>query len=331
MLGMPLKEMPNLDRKQTKTVLVTGANGFIGKELVEKLLDTDYLVRGQVRSSPETLKSSERLAWYVTGDLSQQNDFSMVDGIDTVVHLAGRAHVMRETSEDPLAEFRRANVSATKLLATEAAKRGVRRFIFISSIGVNGNATYGHPFTENSLPAPHNSYAISKWEAELELMRISRETDIEVVILRPPLVYGPGAKANFQRLLHAVEQGWPLPFGAIQNRRSLLYLGNLVDAIQVCIEHPNAAGQTFLLADGEPVSTPELINALARALGRRARLLDVPLSILKLLGTLLGKQSSIVQLTSSLCVDSSAIRSRLGWTPPFSMEAGLAATVSSSG
>lgn len=319
--------MRNLDQWRVKSVLVTGANGFIGKELSRDLVDNGYSVRALVRSGKEASTPSENLTWYVTGDLANQNDFSMLDGVDAIVHLAGRAHVLRETAADPLTEFRRVNVLATKILAKEAADHGVRRFVFISSIGVNGNATFGQAFTELSQLSPHNPYAISKWEAELELMRVARETNLEVVILRPPLVYGPGVKANFQRLMHAVERGWPLPFGAIQNKRSLLYLGNLIDAIRMCIEHPDASGQTFLLDDGEPISTPELISALARAMGREARLVDVPLGMLKLLGALFGKQSAVAQLTGSLCVDSTAIRSRLGWAPPFSMESGLAATV----
>jgi UDP-glucose 4-epimerase len=175
--------------------------------------------------------------------------------------------------------------------------------------------------------APEDAYAISKWEAEQGLQRIAQETGLEIVILRPPLVYGPGVKANFLRLMRMVQRGWPLPLGAIRNRRSLLYLGNFVDAICLCVEHPAAAGQTFLLDDGQPVSTPELVRAVARAMGRPARLLAVPVDMLEIVGTLLGKRAAVARLKGSLWVDSSLIRTRLGWTPPYSMEAGLAETV----
>ncbi len=225
--------------------------------------------------------------------------------------------------------YRATNTEATLNLARQAAQAGVKRFVFISSIKVNGEGRDA-PYRETDAAAPEDAYAISKWEAEQGLRQIARETGLEVVILRPPLVYGPGVKANFQRLLQMVRRGWPLPLGAIHNRRSLLYLGNFVDAIRLCVEHPAAAGQTFLLDDGEPVSTPELIRAVARAMGRPARLLAVPVGVLEFAGALLGKRAAVARLTGSLWVDSSAIRSRLGWTPPFSMEAGLAATVAAS-
>jgi UDP-glucose 4-epimerase len=233
---------------------------------------------------------------------------------------------MDDASIDPLAAFRSINTVATLNLARQAAQVGVKRFVFVSSIKVNGEGR-AVPYRETDAPAPEDAYAISKWEAEQGLRQIERETGMEVVILRPPLVYGPGVKANFLRLIQVVKRGWPLPLGAIRNRRSLLYLGNFVDAIRLCVEHPAAAGQTFLLDDGEPVSTPELIRALARAMGRPARLLAVPVSALEFAGMLLGRRAAVARLMGSLWVDGSAIRSRLGWTPLFSMEAGLAATV----
>jgi UDP-glucose 4-epimerase len=232
---------------------------------------------------------------------------------------------MNDKASDPLAEFREVNTEGTLNLACQAAQAGVKRFVFISTIKVNGEGRDA-PYRETDAAAPKDAYAISKWEAEQGLRQIEQETGMEVVILRPPLVYGSGVKANFQRLLHVVRRGWPLPLGAIHNRRSLLYLGNFVDAIRLCLEHPAAAGQTFLLDDGEPVSTPELIRAVARAMGRPARLLAVPVGMLKFAGALLGKRAAIARLADSLYVDSSAIRSRLGWVPPFSMEAGLATT-----
>lgn len=247
-------------------------------------------------------------------------------GCETVVHLAARVHMMRESVQDPLASYLEINTGATLNLARQAVQSGVKRFVFISTIKVNGEGRDA-AYRETDVPAPEDAYAISKWEAEQGLQRIARETGLEVVILRPPLVYGPGVKANFLRLMKTIQRGWPLPLGAIRNRRSLLYLGNFVDAIRLCVEHPAAAGQTFLLDDGQAVSTPELIRAVARAMGRPARLLAVPVGVLAFLGALLGKRAAVARLTGSLHVDSSAIRSRLGWTPPYSMEAGLAATV----
>ena len=243
-----------------------------------------------------------------------------------VVHLAARVHVMRDEASDPLAKFREVNTEGTLNLARQAAQAGVKRFVFVSSIKVNGEGRDA-AYRETDSPAPEDTYAISKWEAEQGLQQISQETGLEVVILRPPLVYGPGVKANFRRLLDTVARGWPLPLGAIRNRRSLLYLGNFVDAIRVCVEHPAAAGKTFLVDDGQPVSTPDLIRAVAHAMGRPARLLAVPVDALEFAGALLGKQAAVARLTGSLWVDSSLIRTRLGWTPPYSMAAGLAATV----
>lgn len=233
---------------------------------------------------------------------------------------------MDDRASDPLAGFREVNTDGTLNLARQAAQAGVRRFVFVSSIKVNGEGRAA-AYLETDAPAPQDPYAISKWEAEQGLQRIARETGLEVVVLRPPLVYGPGVKANFLQLMQAVQRGWPLPLGAIHNRRSLLFLGNFVDAIRLCVVHPDAAGQTFLLDDGGPVSTPELIRALAHAMGRPARLLAVPAGVLELAGMLLGKRAAVGRLAGSLYADSSRIRSRLEWAPPYSMEAGLAATV----
>jgi UDP-glucose 4-epimerase len=251
---------------------------------------------------------------------------SALGNCDAVVHLAARVHVMHDTAADPLTLYQATNTDATLNLARQAARAGVKRFVFVSSIKVNGEGC-DEPYRETDAPAPEDAYAISKWEAEQGLWRIAQETRLEVVVLRPPLVYGPGVKANFRRLLDTVARGWPLPLGAIDNRRSLLYLGNFVDAIRVCVEHPAAAGQTFLIDDGQPVSTPELVRAVARAMGRPARLLPVPAGMLEFAGALLGKRAAVARLTGSLWVDSSLIRARLGWAPPYSRADGLAATV----
>lgn len=248
--------------------LVTGATGFVGKALCAGLSASGYGVVPAVRCNSGLPHEM------VVGNLDASTDWrSALSGCDAVVHLAARVHVMDDTSQNPLALYRETNTEATLNLARRAAQAGVKRFIFISTIKVNGEGR-DEPYRETDAPAPKDAYAISKWEAEQGLQRIARETGLEVVILRPPLVYGPGVKANFLRLMRTVEKGWPLPLGAIRNRRSLLYLGNFVDAIRLCVEHPAAAGQTFLVDDGQPVSTPDLIRAVAHAMGRPARLLS---------------------------------------------------------
>ncbi|MBU2640344.1 MAG: SDR family oxidoreductase [Gammaproteobacteria bacterium] len=302
-------------------VLVTGANGFVGRFLCECLNAHGHVVTTAVRRVTNLAGEA------VVGSVNGETDWtSALSDCSTVVHLAARVHVMNEEASDPLAEFREVNTEGTLNLVRQAVQAGVKRFVFISTIKVNGEGRDA-PYREIDAVAPEDAYAISKWEAEQGLRQIERETGMEVVILRPPLVYGPGVKANFQRLIQIVKRGWPLPLGAIRNRRSLLYLGNFVDAIRLCVEHPAAAGQTFLLDDGEPVSTPELIRAVARALGRPAHLLAMPVWLLEAAGTLLGKRAAVARLTGSLFVDSSAIRSRLGWRPPYSMAAGLSTTV----
>ena len=307
--------------QEVRKVLVTGATGFVGRALCEALGAAGDRVVAAVR------RGSGSANEVVVGDIGPSTDWAQaLAGCDAVVHLAARVHMMREAERDPLAVYRATNAEATLNLARQAAAAGVKRFVFVSTVKVNGEGR-DEPYRETDVPAPEDAYAISKWEAEQGLQRIAQESGLEVVILRPPLVYGPGVKANFQRLIRTVERGWPLPLGAIRNRRSLLYLGNFIDAIRLCAEHPAAAGQTFLLDDGEAVSTPELIRRLAHAMGRPARLLPVPVGLLEFAGALLGKRAAVERLTGSLHVDSSAIRARLGWTPPFSMEAGLAATV----
>ena len=308
-------------------VLITGANGFVGRALCAELLRCGHTVRGalrQIKGRPVLVEGVEPA---VVGTINAATDWKVaLAGCNVIVHLAARVHVMDDKASDPLAEFHEVNTDGTLNLARQAAQAGVKRFVFISTIKVNGEGRDA-PYRETDAAAPEDAYAISKWEAEQGLRQIASDTGLEVVILRPPLVYGPGVKANFQRLLHTVARGWPLPLGAIRNRRSLLYLGNFVDAIRLCVEHPAAAGQTFLLDDGGAVSTPELIRAVARAMDRPVRLLAVPVGVLEFAGVLLGKRAAVARLTDSLFVDSSKIRSRLEWTPPYSMAAGLAITV----
>lgn len=309
-------------------VLVTGANGFVGRELCRYLLERNDRVRGAVRKSGTSLFPGVEPA--VVGEIGGDTDWtSALRGMEAVVHLAARVHVMRDAEVNPLKVYRAVNTHGALNLARQAAQSGVKRFIYLSTIKVNGEGR-ASPYVEADSPDPIDPYAVSKLEAEHGLHRIARETGMEVVILRPPLVYGPGVRANFLRLMETVRKGWPLPLGAIRNRRSLLYLGNLVDAIRVCIEHPAAAGQTFLLDDGRPVSTPELIRAVAHAMGRPAHLVAVPVGMLEFAGALLGRRAAVTRLTGSLWVDSALIRSRLGWTPPYSMAEGLAETVASS-
>lgn len=301
--------------------LVSGAQGFVGRTLRECLNTHGYTVAPAVRHG------SGLVGEIVVGDIDGSSDWTVaLTGCDVVVHLAARVHVMKDTASDSLTQYRQTNTEGTLNLARQAAQAGVKRFVFISTIKVNGEGR-ATPYRETDAPAPEDAYAISKWEAEQGLRQIARETGLEVVILRPPLVYGPGVKANFLRLMQMVQRGWPLPLAAIRNQRSLLYLGNLVDAIRLCIEHPAAAGQIFLLDDGQAVSTPALVRAIACALGRPARLLAVPVWMLEAAGSLLGKRAAVARLTGSLFVDSSAIRSRLGWTPPVTMQQGLDATV----
>lgn len=302
-------------------VLVSGANGFVGRVLGNHLDSHQYAVVPAVRSA------SGLLGEVVVADIDCTTDWrSALEGCDAVVHLAARVHVMDEAEQDPLTIYRAVNAEATLNLARQAAQIRVKRFVFISTIKVNGEGR-NTPYRETDTPAPEDAYAISKWEAEEGLQQIAGETGLEVVILRPPLVYGPGVKANFLRLMQVIQQGWPLPLGAIKNRRSLLYLGNFVDAIRVCIEHPAAAGQTFLVDDGQTVSTPELIRAMAKAMDRPGRLLPVPVSLLRMAGRIMGRSAAVSRLTGSLYLDSQAIQSQLEWSPPYSMQAGLEETV----
>lgn len=259
------------------------------------------------------------------GEIGSDTDWcSALDGVECVVHLAARVHVMKATANS-LTEFRRVNVAGTERLARQAAQQGVRRFIFLSSIKVNGEETVGVGFKERDRPQPQDAYGVSKWEAEQVLKKVSVETGMEVVILRPPLVYGPGVRGNFLRLMKLVALAVPLPFGAVENRRDLVYVGNLVDAIIACLEHPAAADQTFLVSDGESLATPELIRRLAQAMGKTPRMLRVPVFWFDWIGRVAGK-ATLQRLTGSLQIDTAHIRTTLRWQPPYSVDAGLRAT-----
>lgn len=306
-------------------VVVTGASGFVGTALCSQLVQLGWRVRMALR---RPTPDSERAADYrVVGEIGPDTDWAPVlDGAAAVVHLAAHVHVMGAAGSDALAIYRRVNAAGTERLARAAAAAGVKRLVFLSSIKVNGEATSERPFTETDRPTPVDAYGISKWEAEQVLAQVGRETGLEVAVLRPPLVYGPRVKANFLSLVKAIALGWPLPLASARNRRSLIYVGNLASAIVCCLEHPAAAGRTYLVADGEPISTPDLVRRIARALHRPARLLPVPAGLLRLGGRLTGRRDAVERLLGSLEVDASLIRRELGWTPPFSPDEGLQAT-----
>ncbi len=310
-----------------RAILITGAKGFVGSVLCDRMLHEDWKGHGTVRASSGVARHPSGVVCVQIQSIGHDTDWSnALIGIDTIVHLAARVHVMKETATDPLAAFRQVNVVGTGRLARMAAVAGVRRFVFLSSVGVNGNVTYERPFTEEDEPHPHNPYALSKLEAEQKLNKIASESGMEVVIIRSPLVYGPGNPGNFLRLLSLVDKGGPLPLASVSNRRSLIYLGNLVDAIVTCITHPKAAGQIYLVSDGADVPTPELIRRVAVALGKPARLFPFPSALMKFAGRLTGKSEAVERLIGSLIVDSSKIRNELGWKPPFTMEEGLKET-----
>jgi nucleoside-diphosphate-sugar epimerase len=300
-------------------LLITGANGFVGRSLCMKLQQNEYKIRAAVRSADLCLSNFEN---EIVGSIEGQTNWtSSLQDIDVVVHLAARVHVMRDHAETSLAEFRRVNVEGTLNLAKQAVAVGIRRFIYISSVKVNGEGTsLGKPFTADDKPSPIDPYGISKREAEDALLKLARETNMEVVIIRPPLVYGPGVKANFLTMMHWLIRGIPLPFGAIHNKRSFVALDNLIDLIITCINHPAAAGQIFLAGDGEDLSTPELIEYLAAALGKKAWLMPVPESILIMTANLVGQHALAQRLCGSLQVDISKTRNLLGWNPPVSID-----------
>ncbi len=284
-------------------LLLTGSTGFVGQALLKKL-------------GGQSVRCASREDW-LTWD-------KVLVGISTVVHLAARVHVMNDNASDPLAAFRAVNVEGTLNLARQAASAGVKRFVFISSVKVNGESTRtGCPFTELDIPLPQDAYGQTKYEAEQGLRQIAADTGMNVVIIRPPLVYGPGVKANFAFLMRAIQLGWPLPLGSVDNQRSLVALDNLVDFIVTCISHPKAANETFLVSDGKDLSTTELVRGMAQAAGVPTRLVPVPVWILQAGGRLLGKRDEAQRLCSNLQIDMSKARSLLNWVPPISVEEGL--------
>jgi nucleoside-diphosphate-sugar epimerase len=309
-----------IENCRSRTILVTGATGFIGTALC------NHLIRGGNQVIGITRKEISSGRTVIVKDIAEFDGWrGTLRGVNAVVHLAGRAHILKDRAVDPLEKFRRVNTRATITLAENAALVGVKRFVFISSIGVNGNVTDDRPFSVVDAPQPPSPFARSKYEAELALHEISRTTGMEVVIIRPPLVYGPNAPGNFQSMMHWLASNVPLPLGAVtKNRRSFVSLDNLVDLIAVCIDHSLAANQTFLVSDGEDLSTTDLLRRLSRALRKKAVLLPIPPSLLRLLAKAIGKGDVAQRLLDDLRVDIQHTCDTLGWRPPLSVEAGLA-------
>lgn len=306
-------------------VLVTGASGFVGEALVMHLLVGRHFCPVAAARGPTRLQGLCRVMPF---DLTRAEVLPAFEGVQVVVHTAARVHIMHEAAAGALSEFRDVNVQGTLKLARQAANSGVKRFIFISSIKVNGESTSaGKAFRADDLPSPMDPYGISKYEAEEALIKLGRETGMEIVVIRPPLVYGPGVKANFVSMLGWLRKGIPLPLGGVRNRRSLVSIGNLISLIVACIDHPAAANQVFLVSDGEDLSTSQLLSRLSQAFGKRARLLPVPEWLLKLAASMFGMQAVAQRLCGSLQVDIDKNRELLGWLPPVSVDRAMRQTV----
>jgi nucleoside-diphosphate-sugar epimerase len=309
------------------TVLVTGANGFVGYAMCARLRETGIRYRAVARKA---LSGQAHSDFVPTGSIEGKTDWKdSLLGVRTVVHLAARVHVMHETQVDPLAEFRRTNVEGTENLASQAVMAGVVRLVYVSSVKVNGElTTIGHPFRAGDKPRPKDPYGISKFEAEQALRRISKDTGLEVVIVRPPLIYGPHVKGNFEEMMRWIARGFPLPFGAItDNRRSFIGLDNFVDLLMRCIDHPAAANQTFLVSDDEDLSTAELLMRLGLALDMKSRIFHLPRGLLKLGATVLSKDDVYQRLCGSLQVDIQKTKQLLEWEPATSVDEGFRRTV----
>lgn len=303
-------------------VIITGASGFVGQNVIAKAISQGMDIRAVLRKTGELPESARSiLVDEISGSTNWGNSLC---NADVVIHLAARVHVMRDDSSDPLQEFRKVNVAGTEHLARSAAASGVRRLVYVSSIKVNGEATIGGTrFTEADVPSPQDPYGISKWEAEQTLHRVAAETGLEIVIIRPPLIYGAGVKGNFAQMLRVLAKDIPLPLASAHNLRSLIYIGNMVDLLIICATHPAATGQTYLVSDGEDISTPDLLHQLGAAMEHPARLFQCSPALLRLAGRLAGKSDQVERLLGSLQIDSGKIRSDLNWTPPYTLREGL--------
>ncbi len=301
-------------------VLVTGATGFVGRPLCRLLAERCLPLRAALRS-PDAGSLPSAARGVVVGDIGPETDWGeALEGVDSVVHLAARVHRLQD---DQPGLYRRVNTLGTLNLAEQAARAGVRRFVFLSSVKAVGESGHLGPTTP---PSPADAYGRSKREAELGLRDLEARTGLEVVILRPPLVYGPGVRANFLRLLRLVDRGLPLPLASVDNRRSLVFVNNLADAILTCLEHPAAAGGTFYVSDSELLSTPELIRRLAAALGRPVRLFPFPPSLLRLVAKAAGRAAVAERLLGDLTVDDAPLRETLSWVPPITPDEGISRT-----
>ena len=307
-----------------KKILVTGASGFIGQSLCKTLLKSGKSVRGVVRSLNSFSKNTN-IEYVAVGDIVYKKDWkNILADIDCIIHCAGRAHIMNETKSDSLKFYRSVNVDVTKQLAEQAASAGVRRLVFLSSIGVLGMDTNNRKsFLYSDEINPTENYAISKYEAEQALHQISNKTAIETIIIRSPLVYGPSAPGNLARLIKLVRSNVPLPFGMVNNKRSMVGIDNLVDLLIRCIDHPDSAGKTFLISDGEDLSTPDLIKHMSSSMGRKVYLFPVPVFLLKFVSRIFGKQKEIDRLVGSLKIDSNYTQETLKWTPPVNVSEGI--------
>ena len=304
-------------------ILITGGTGFIGKALSKKLISNHYLVNISTRTNK--LINPKEVISYNVGEIDRKTDWTnALDKVDCVIHCAGKTRAINELEKDKLVDFKRVNIHGTINLAEQASSNGVKRLIFLSSIKVNGEKTLkSSSFKNHDIAKPEDIYGISKWEAEQELWKISKKTKLEVVIIRSPLVYGHEVKGNLMSLIKLISSGIPLPFGLIKNQRSLVGIDNLVDLIALCIDHQDAARKTFLVSDGEDLSTPDLINYIATSMGRRTHLFPLPIFLLKFLGSISGKQKEINRLVGSLRVDNSYTKEILNWIPPLSVEEGI--------
>ena len=301
------------------SLLVTGATGFVGGQFLQQLAnESAFQLRAAVRNKAENLAVGVPV--FRVGDIDADTDWhEALNDCKTVIHTAARAHIMNDSAQDPLVEFRRVNVEGTLNLAQQAIDAGVKRFIFISSIKVNGEGEANRVYRFDDQAAPEDDYGLSKWEAEQGLKALCSESSMELVVIRPPLIYGPGVKGNLELLGKAIDKGLPLPLGSIKNQRDMLSLSNLIDLIKTCIEHPAAAGQVFLCCDNEPVSTPQLITLIANGRGKCARLWPVPVFVLSMLACAVGRQAMLKRLSSDFRIDMEHTMNTLDWTPPFSV------------
>jgi nucleoside-diphosphate-sugar epimerase len=309
----------------SSTVLVTGANGFVGRAVVARLVLDGCNVHAATRSQRSLPFAHPKVLQFPGLDFRGNIDWSAaLKGVQTIIHCAARVHVMQDSAADPIDEFRRVNVEGSRQLASQAANAGVRRFVFVSSVGVLGGETTSNAFRADDTPAPHTAYAQSKLEAEFLLRQISIKTGIEICIVRPPLVYGHQAPGNFETLLRAIARGIPLPLGSVNNRRSLVAIDNLVDLLVRCADHPAAAGQIFLVSDDDDLSTTELVRRIAKVLGRRSWLLPLPARLLRGVARLVGRGIAAQSLLGSLQLDITKTRNLLDWAPPIGMDEALA-------